>query len=54
LSRGYRGRLLVTFLLGVARVAALIGVGAVSALAVLAVERGAPVGGWLMPWRPPT
>jgi ATP-binding cassette, subfamily B, bacterial len=48
LSRGYRGRLLATFLLGVARVAALIGVGAVSALAVLAVKRGAPVGGWLV------
>jgi ATP-binding cassette subfamily C protein CydCD len=40
--------LLATFLLGVARVAALIGVGAVSALAVLAVERGAPVDGWLI------
>ncbi len=48
LSRGYRGRLVATFLLGVARVAALIGVGAVSALAVLAVKRGGPVGGWLV------
>jgi ATP-binding cassette, subfamily B, bacterial len=48
LSRGYRGRLAATFLLGVSRVAALIGVGAVSALAVLAVQRGAPVGGWLI------
>ncbi len=47
LSRGYRGRLVITFLLGVARVAALIGVGAVSALTVLAVQRGRPVGGWL-------
>ena len=47
LSRGYRGRLLATFLLGVARVTALIGVGAVSALAVLAVKRGEPAGGWL-------
>jgi ATP-binding cassette subfamily C protein CydCD len=47
LSRGYRGRLVATFLLGVARVAALIGVGAVSALTVLAVKRGAPVGGWV-------
>ncbi|HEY7139107.1 MAG TPA: ABC transporter ATP-binding protein [Methylomirabilota bacterium] len=47
LSRGYRGRLVATFLLGVTRVAALIGVGAVSALAVLAVKRGAPVGGWI-------
>jgi ATP-binding cassette subfamily C protein CydCD len=48
LSRGYRGRLVATFVLGVARVAALIGVGAVSALAVLAVKRGAPVGGWIV------
>jgi ABC-type multidrug transport system fused ATPase/permease subunit len=48
LSRGYRGRLVATFLLGVTRVAALIGVGAVSALAVLAVKRGAPVGGWIV------
>src|SRR5215510_1059527 len=47
LSRGYRGRLVATFLFGVVRVAALIGVGAVSALAVLAVKRRAPVGGWL-------
>jgi ATP-binding cassette subfamily C protein CydCD len=47
LSRGYRGRLVITFFLGVARVAALIGVGAVSALTVLAVQRGRPVGGWL-------
>jgi ATP-binding cassette subfamily C protein CydCD len=47
LSRGYRGRLVITFLLGVARVAALIGVGVVSALTVLAVQRGRPVGGWL-------
>jgi ATP-binding cassette subfamily B protein len=48
LSRGYRGRLVATFLLGVARVAALIGVGAVSALTVLAVKRGAPVSGWIV------
>jgi ATP-binding cassette subfamily B protein len=47
LSRGYRGRLVATFVLGVARVAALIGVGVVSALAVLAVKRGTPVGGWV-------
>jgi ABC-type multidrug transport system fused ATPase/permease subunit len=47
LSQGYRGRLVATFLLGVARVAALIGVGVVSALAVLAVKRGVPVGGWI-------
>jgi ATP-binding cassette, subfamily B, bacterial len=48
LSRGYRARLGLTFGLGVARVGALIGVGAVSALTVLAVKRGAPVGGWLL------
>ncbi|PYM56422.1 MAG: ABC transporter [Candidatus Rokuibacteriota bacterium] len=48
LSRGYRARLVLTFLLGVGRVAALIGVGAVSALTVLAVQRGLPVGGWLL------
>jgi ATP-binding cassette, subfamily B, bacterial len=47
LTRGYRGRVAATFLLGVARVVALIGVGATSALAVLAVKRGAPVSGWL-------
>ncbi len=41
---GYRARLLMTFLLGVARVAALIGVGAVSALVVRAVKDGAPTG----------
>jgi ATP-binding cassette subfamily C protein CydCD len=48
LSHGYRGRLAATFFLGVARVAALVGVGAVSALTVLAVKRGDPVGGWLV------
>jgi ATP-binding cassette subfamily C protein CydCD len=47
LSRGYRRRLTATFFLGVARVAALIGVGALSALAVLAVKRGASVSAWL-------
>jgi len=40
----YRLRLGVTFVLGVARVAALIGVGFLSALIVRAVARGAPVG----------
>jgi ATP-binding cassette, subfamily B, bacterial len=39
-TRGYRGRLLLTFALGVARVTALIGVGALSALAVRAVKHG--------------
>ena len=41
LVAGLPRTLVVTFLLGVARVAALIGVGAVSALAVLGVKRGA-------------
>ena len=41
--RGYRGRLLATFLLGIARVAALIAVGTLSALTVRAVKRGEPV-----------
>src|SRR5262245_1398484 len=40
---GYRGRLLATFWLGIARVAALIGVGTLSALTVRAVKRGEPV-----------
>ena len=48
LSRGYRRRLVATFVLGVTRVASLIGVGVVSALAVLAVKRGAPVAGWIV------
>ncbi len=39
-TRGYRGRLTLTFALGVARVAALIGVGVLGALAVAAVARG--------------
>ena len=39
-TRGYRGRLLLTFGLGVARVTALIGVGTLSALAVRAVKHG--------------
>jgi ATP-binding cassette subfamily C protein CydCD len=44
----YRGRLLLTFGLGVARVVALIGVGVLSALIVLALKRGAPWGGLLV------
>ena len=44
----YRGQLTVTFLLGVARVVALIGVGVVSALVVLALKRGDPFGGLLV------
>ncbi len=43
-TRGYRGRLTLTFVLGVARVTALIGVGVFSALAVRAVKRGEPAG----------
>ena len=43
-TRGYRGRLTLTFLLGVARVTSLIGVGVLSALAVRAVKRGEPAG----------
>ena len=39
-TRGYRGRLALTFGLGIARVVALIGIGALSALAVRAVSRG--------------
>ena len=46
--RHYRLRLVVTFALGIARVAALIGVGVLSALTVRAVSRGEPVGGLLM------
>jgi ATP-binding cassette, subfamily B, bacterial len=42
-TRGYRARLALTFVLGIARVAALIGVGVLSALAVRAVKRGEPV-----------
>ena len=46
-TRGYRGRLTLTFALGVARVSALIGVGVLSALAVRAVARGASATGLL-------
>jgi ATP-binding cassette subfamily B protein len=41
---GYRARLTVTFMLGVARVVALIGVGVLSALCVRAVKNGVPFG----------
>jgi ATP-binding cassette subfamily C protein CydCD len=40
----YRGRLVLTFALGVARVLSLVGVGVLSALVVLALTRGAPFG----------
>jgi ATP-binding cassette subfamily C protein CydCD len=43
----YRGRLALTFGLGVVRVVALIGVGVLSALIVLALKRGSPWGGLL-------
>ncbi|HEY7437614.1 MAG TPA: ABC transporter ATP-binding protein [Methylomirabilota bacterium] len=42
MAAGYHGRLVVTFVLGVARVAALIGVGLLSALVVRAVSRSEP------------
>ena len=47
MATGYHGRLVVTFLLGVARVAALIGVGLLSALVVRAVSRGDATGALL-------
>jgi ATP-binding cassette subfamily C protein CydCD len=47
LAEGYHGRLVLTFVLGVARVAALIGVGLLSALVVRAVSRGEPIGALL-------
>src|SRR5262249_61710034 len=48
LSRGHRVSLAVTFGLGVARVAALVGVGVASALTVRALARGEPFGRWLL------
>ncbi len=45
---GYRARLTVTFVLGVARVVALIGVGVLSALVVRAVKNGMPFGRFLV------
>jgi ATP-binding cassette, subfamily B, bacterial len=44
----YRGQLLATFVLGVARVLALIGVGVLSALIVLALKKGVPFGTLLL------
>src|SRR5262249_62322780 len=43
-----RGQLVLTFTLGVARVVALIGVGVLSALIVLALKGGTPWGGLLV------
>jgi ATP-binding cassette subfamily B protein len=48
LAAGYHARLVVTFVLGVARVAALIGVGLLSALVVRAVSRGEATRGLLV------
>ncbi|HZP38404.1 MAG TPA: ABC transporter ATP-binding protein [Methylomirabilota bacterium] len=48
MAEGYHARLVVTFVLGVARVAALIGVGLLSALVVRAVSRGEPTGALLI------
>ena len=47
LIRGYRARLAVTFGLGIARVAAIIAVGVLSALVVRAVQHAAPYGALL-------
>lgn len=44
----WRGQLSLTFALGVARVAAFIGVGVLSALMVAAVKQGTPWGGYLI------
>ena len=43
----WRGRLAATFVLGVLRVLAFIGVGVLSAMAVLALKHGTPYAGWL-------
>ncbi|HEY7203529.1 MAG TPA: ABC transporter ATP-binding protein [Methylomirabilota bacterium] len=48
LARGYHARLVTTFVLGVARVAALIGVGLLGALVVRAVSRGESARGLLI------
>ena len=48
MASGYHARLVVTFVLGVARVGALIGVGLLSALVVRAVSRGEPTGALLI------
>src|SRR3989475_3241304 len=48
LIRGYRARLVTTFVLGIARVAAIVAVGVFSALVVRAVTHGAPFGALLI------
>ncbi|MGF1599864.1 MAG: ABC transporter ATP-binding protein [Acidimicrobiales bacterium] len=47
LAAAWRGRLVATFVFGVLRVVAFIGVGALSALVVLAIKNGEPYG-WLL------
>ncbi len=47
-ARPWRNKLIATFLFGVTRVAALIGVGVLSALVVAAVKRNEPFGGLLV------
>src|SRR5258706_11519010 len=48
MAGGYHRRLVVTFVLGGARVGGLSGVGLLSALVVRAVSRGEPTGVWLL------
>ncbi len=48
LIAGYRGKLAATFVLGVARVVSLIGIGVLSALVVRAVKRGEAPGAYLV------
>ncbi len=48
LAAAWRGRLLATFVFGVLRVVAFIGVGVLSALVVLALKNGDPYGRWLV------
>ena len=48
LATSWKGRLTATFIFGVLRVVAFIGVGALSALVVLALKNGEPFGRWLV------
>ena len=48
LATAWRGRLIATFVFGVLRVVAFIGVGVCSALVVLALKNGEPFGWWLV------
>ncbi|MEL6982612.1 MAG: ATP-binding cassette domain-containing protein [Actinomycetota bacterium] len=48
LAGAWKGRLAATFIFGVLRVVAFIGVGALSALVVLALKNGDPYGRWLV------